>query len=385
MKFFPLIWRNLLRRKVRTTFTALSIFVAFVLFAFLMAVRVAFTMGVELAGADRLVTIHKVSLIQPLPLSYYDRIKAANGVSDVMHASWFGGIYQDESNFFAQMAVDAEPRLRLYPEFVLSDEHKKAWLEDRSGAIAGRALADRFGWKVGDRIPIQGTIWRTPDNSPWTFTIRGIYEAGKQGTDTTQFFFHYQYLDEVRRNTFGRGLVGWYTIRVDDPDRAPQIAERIDAMFANSEYETKTTTEKAFGQAFASQVGDIGSIIMAITAAVFFTILLVAANTMAQSIRERVGELAVLKTLGFGNGLVLGLVLAESLLLVAVGGGLGLLVGWLFTLGGDPTGGFLPGFFIPGRDLATGIALVIALGLAAGAVPAARATGLRIVDALRRN
>lgn len=384
MKFFPLIWRNLLRRKVRTTFTALSIFVAFVLFGFLMAVRVAFTMGVELAGADRLVLIHKVSIIQLLPLSYYDRIRSVEGVADVMHATWFGGIYQEPTNFFAQMAVDPEPLLRLYPEFVLSEDEKKAWLEDRTGAIAGRALADRFGWKIGDRIPIQGTIWRMPGGAPWTFTIRGIYEAGKQGTDTTQFFFHHKYLDEVRRN-FGAGLVGWYTIRIADPDRAADIAARIDAMFANSEYETKTTTEKAFGQAFASQVGDIGSIIMAITAAVFFTILLVAANTMAQSIRERVGELAVLKTLGFGNGLVLALVLAESLLLVMVGGGLGLLLGWVFTLGGDPTGGFLPAFFIPGRDLAMGVALLLALGLIAGALPAAKAMRLRIVDALRRN
>jgi putative ABC transport system permease protein len=384
MKFFPLIWRNLLRRKVRTTFTALSVFVAFVLFGFLMAVRVAFTMGVELAGEDRLVLIHKVSIIQLLPISYHERIKSVEGVADVMHSTWFGGIYQEPSNFFAQMAVDSEALLRLYPEFVVSEEQKKAWLEDRTGALVGRALADRFGWKIGDRIPIQGTIWRMPDGSPWTFNVRAIYEAGKQGTDTTQFFFHHKYLDEVRRN-FGAGLVGWYTMRISDPDRAAEIAKRIDAMFANSEYETKTTTEKAFGQAFASQVGDIGSILMAITAAVFFTIVLVAGNTMAQSIRERVGELAVLKTLGFSNGLVLGLVLAESILLVMVGGGLGLLVGWLLTLGGDPTGGFLPAFFIPGRDLAIGVGLVLALGLASGALPATRAMRLRIVDALRRS
>jgi putative ABC transport system permease protein len=384
MKFFPLIWRNLLRRKLRTTFTALSIFVAFVLFGFLMAVRVAFTMGVELAGEDRLVLIHKVSIIQLLPISYYDRIKTVEGVADVMHSTWFGGIYQEPSNFFPQMAVHAEPLLRLYPEFVVPEDQKKAWLEDRTGAMVGRALADRFDWKIGDRIPIQGTIWRMPDGSPWTFTIRAIYDAGVKGTDTTQFFFHHKYLDEVRRN-FGAGLVGWYTLRIADPDRAADIARKIDSMFANSEYETKTTTEKAFGQAFASQVGDIGSIMISITAAVFFTIVLVAGNTMAQSIRERVSELAVLKTLGFTNGLVLGLVLAESILLVLVGGGLGLLVGWLITLGGDPTGGFLPAFFIPGRDLAIGVGMVLALGLAAGALPATRAMRLRIVDALRRN
>jgi putative ABC transport system permease protein len=384
MKFFPLIWRNLLRRKVRTTFTALSIFVAFVLFGFLMAIKVAFTMGVEIAGADRLVLIHKVSIIQLLPEAYGNRIRAVPGVSDVMHLTWFGGIYQEPSNFFAQMAGDPEAILRIYPEFVLPDDQKQAWMADRTGAMIGTSLAERFGWKIGDRIPLQGTIWRTPDGSPWVFTVRGIYTAGKQGTDTTQMFFHYKYLDEVRRN-FGSGMVGWYTIRVADPDRSADIAQRIDAMFANSEYETKTSTEKAFVQAFASQIGDIGSILIAITVAVFFTIVLVAANTMAQSIRERIGELAVLKTVGFSNGLVLGLVLAESVLLAVVGGGLGLLLGWLVTLGGDPTGGFLPAFFIPARDLAVGVALVLTLGLVSGAMPAAKAMRLRIVDALRRN
>lgn len=385
MKYFPLIWRNLLRRKARTTFTALSIFVAFVLFGFLMAIRVAFTMGVEVAGVDRLVLIHKVSIIQLLPISYQERIRAVDGVADVTHSTWFGGIYQDPSNFFPQMAVDPEPFLRMFPEFVLTDEERKAWFEDQAGAVVGRSLADRFAWKVGDRIPLQGTIWRMPGGGPWTFNLRGIYEGGQQGTDTTQFFFQHKYLDEVRRAQFGSGLVGWYTIRVEDSDRSADIAERIDAMFANSEYETKTSTEKAFAQAFASQVGDIGSIMIAITVAVFFTIMLVAGNTMAQSIRERVSELAVLKTLGFSNGLVLALVLAESVLLAIVGGGTGLLVGWLLVSQGDPTGGFLPGFFIPAANVAFGAVLVVALGLLTGIFPAVRATRLRIVDALRRN
>lgn len=385
MKYLPLIWRNLLRRKARTTFTALSVFVAFVLFGVLMAIRVAFTMGVDVAGVDRLVLIHKVSIIQLLPISYQERIRVVEGVAEVTHSTWFGGIYRDPSNFFPQMAVDPEPFLRMFPEFVLSDEAKAAWFEDQTGAIAGRALADRFDWKIGDRIPIQGTIWRIPGGAPWTFTLRGIYEAGQQGTDTTQFFFQHKYLDEVRRNSFGSGMVGWYTIRVEDPDRSADIAERIDAMFANSEYETKTSTEKAFAQAFASQVGDIGSIMIAITVAVFFTIMLVAGNTMAQSIRERISELAVLKTLGFSNALVLGLVLAESVLLAMLGGGAGLLVGWLFVSQGDPTGGFLPGFFIPAVNLLVGAVLVVALGLLTGIFPALTATRLRIADALRRN
>ncbi|BCS31157.1 membrane protein [Luteitalea sp. TBR-22] len=382
MKYLHLVWRGLLRRKLRTLFTALSIFIAFLLFGALMALRVAFGMGVDLAGQDRLVMIQKVSFIQPLPLSYMNRIAATPGVSGVTHSSWFGGIYQDPKNFFAQFAVDPESWLAMYPEYVLPDAQKQAWFADRTGAVVGRALADRFGWKVGDRVPLRGTIWRTADDAPWTFTIDGIYEAGTKGTDTTQFFFHYAYFNETR--TFGKDLTGWYVVRVADPRQSEDVAARLDALFANSSSETKTSTEKAFVQAFAKQIGDIGSILMAILAAVLFTILLVAANTMAQAVRERTNELAIMKTLGFGDGQLLGLVLMESVMLAVIGGGAGLLVAWLITQQGDPTGGLLPAFFLPTRDLVLGVGLIVALGIAAGLLPAWQAGRLRIVDALRR-
>ena len=382
MKYLHLVWRSLMRRKLRTIFTALSILVAFLLFGALMALRVAFGMGVDLAGQDRLVMIQKVSFIQPLPVSYKNRIASTPGVATVTHSSWFGGIYQDKKNFFPQFAVEPEAWLAMYPEYVLTDAERTAWFADRTGAVVGRALADRFGWKVGDRVPLQGTIWRNSDDSPWTFTIDGIYDAGTTGTDTTQMFFHYEYLNEARQ--FGKDMTGWYVIRVADPAQSENVAARLDALFANSPAETKTSTEKAFVQAFAKQIGDIGSILMAILAAVLFTILLVAANTMGQAVRERTNELAVMKTLGFGDGQLLGLVLFESVLLAVIGGGAGLLLAWLITQQGDPTGGLLPAFFLPTRDIVLGVALIVVLGLTAGALPAWQASRLRIVDALRR-
>ena len=379
MKHLHLVWRNLLRRKTRTMFTFLSVAIAFVLFGVLATIRVAFNYGVEVAGADRLIMIHKVSFINFLPISYKERIKTVKGVSDATHATWFGGIYQDPSNFFSQMAVDPEEWLRMYPEFTLPEDQKKAWFANRVGAIAGRTVANRFGWKAGDRIPIQGTIFQS---GVWEFTIDGIFDADREGVDTNQFFFHNKYLWEKAR--WGDGMVGWYIIRVEDPKASAEVAKSVDALFANSPYETKTSTEKAFVQAFANQVGDIGAILTAILVAVFFTILLVTGNTMAQSIRERTSELAVLKTLGYPNGLVLAMVLAESLVIAIAGGGAGLLLSWLISRQGDPTGGLLPAFFFPPKDMVLGVALVLALGFASGLLPALRAMRLRIVDALRR-
>lgn len=383
MKYLPLLLRSLLRHKVRTALTMLSIAVAFLLFGLLAALETAFGMGVEVAGADRLVTIHKVSLIQLLPISYADEIRRVPGVTDVCHQTFFGGKYQDSSHFFMQMPVDAACELRVYPEFRLPEEQKKAWLADRQGVIVGRATADYFGWKVGQRIPMQATIWRKKDNSTtWEFNIDGIYEGAEKGTDTSLFLFHYDYFEESR--LFGQGQIGWYVIRVADPAKAAEVAQRIDALFANSPAETKTTTEKAFAQAFAKQVGDIGFIVRSIMGAVFFTILLVAGNTMAQSVRERTSELAVLKTLGFTDARVLVLVLVESCAIAGIGGGLGLGLAYLATAAGDPTKGMLPSFYIPVPQFAIGIALVGTLGIVTGIFPALRAMRLRIVDALRR-
>ena len=301
MKFLPLVLRNLLRRKVRTIFTILSIVVAFVLFGVLMAIRAAFSMGVDIAGADRLMVIHRVSIIQPLPQSYGPKIRAVPGVTDMTHANWFGGYYQDPSNFMANMAVDPESWLRMYPEFQMPEEQKKAWFANRTGAIVGIDTAKKFGWKVGDHVPLISPIYRKPDGSPWDFTIDGIYDSSSKGVDKTQFFFHYDYMNETLRaaKVGFADIIGWYIFKVEDPATADQLAKRVDAMFENSSAETKTATEKAFTSEWAKQVGDIGSIMIAITAVVMGFILFVAGNAMAQSIRERTNELGVLKTLGF--------------------------------------------------------------------------------------
>ena len=383
MKFFALLWSNLKRKRLRTTLTLLSIVVAFVLFGYLAAIRQAFSQGIDVAGLDRLVTRQKVSIIQLLPQSYKERMERIPGVSLAVHATWFGGIYQDARNYFAQMPVVPEQFLDMFPEYLLSDEERQAWLATRTGAIVGRVTAERFGWKVGDRIPLKSPIWFNKEGGQlWEFDIVGIYDGAEKGTDTSQFFFHHDYFDENRRD--GEGLVGWYWIRVEDPARAAEIATAVDAEFANSPYETKTEPEGAFVQGFAKQIGNITAIMVAILTAVFFTILLVTGNTMAQSVRERVQELAVLKAIGFTDRGVMGLVLGESCLLAGLGGLIGLALAWWLVSLGDPSGGSLPVFFLPVKDVVVGAVLVLLLGLVSGLVPAVQAQRLEIADALRR-
>jgi putative ABC transport system permease protein len=383
MKYMYLIFSSLKRKKLRTGLTILSIVVAFILFGYLTAIRQAFDAGVEVAGADRLIVRHKVSLIQLLPQSYESKIERIDGVDNATHSTWFGGIYQEPRNFFAQMSIVPEELFDMYPEFIISDEHKAAWLETRSGALVGRGLTERFGWKLGDRIPINATIWGKKDGGrTWEFDLVAIYDGAEKGTDTSQFFFRYDFFDETRAG--GQGLVGWYTVRVSDPDRAAEVAEAIDAEFANSAQETKAEPEGAFIQGFANQIGNIGFIIMSIMSAVFFTILLVAGNTMAYTVRERTNELAVLKAIGFTDRGVLGLVLGESLALTFVGGAIGLGLAWLLVSMGDPTQGSFPVFYIPTRDLFIGVLLIAAMAFVAGIVPALQAQKLQIADALRR-
>jgi putative ABC transport system permease protein len=383
MKFLPLLWKNLWRKKLRTIFTLLSVFVAFVLFALLMTIRTAFSFGVEIAGVDRLVLIHKVSLIMTLPISYQNRLQNTPGVEVATHNTWFGGVYQDPANFFAQIAVDPEPFMKIYPEYELSPEQTAAWLADRQGVIVGADLAERFNWKLGDRIPILATIWQPKgDGQTWEFNIAGIYD-GEQGVDKTQFFFRYDYLDENRAG--GAGRVGWYVVKIADASQSQAMGATFDQMFENSDAETKTTTEKGFVEGFANQVGNIGAIMIAISIAVLFNILLIAATTMAQAVRERTSEMAVLKTLGFSNGSILTMVLGESVFICALGGGLGLFVGWLFVQGGDPTGGMLPIFVMQPQAVAVGVALILGMGVLAGLIPAMSAMQLKITDGLRRN
>lgn len=382
MKFLPLLWKNLWRRKVRTIFTIGSLFVAFVLFGILMTIRTAFSFGVDIAGLDRLVLIHKVSLIMPLPVSYQARLQTTPGVEVATHNTWFGGVYQDPANFFAQIALEPEPFMKIYPEYRLSPEQMAAWLADRQGAVVGADLAKRFGWKVGDRVPIQATIWQPKGGGlTWEFNIAGIYD-GDQGVDKTQFFFRYDYLDENRAG--GEGMVGWYVVKIADASQATAMGATFDEMFANSSAETKTTTEKGFVEGFANQVGDIGAIMVSILVAVLFSFLVVAANTMAQSVRERTSEIAVLKTLGFSGVSILVMVLGESILIAGLGGGLGLFAAWQFVQQGDPTGGMLPIFVLPARDVVVGVGLILLMGLVAGVLPALSAMQLKITDGLRR-
>jgi putative ABC transport system permease protein len=356
---------------------------AFVLFGYLGAIRQGFSQGIDVAGMDRLITRHRVTIIQLLPENYEQRIEQVDGVVDAAHQTWFGGVYQKPSNFFPQIPVEPEEYLAMYPEILLPGDQLEAWLETRSGAIAGRKTAERFGWKVGDRIPINATLWtRKGGERTWEFDLVGIYDGAEDGTDTTQFLFRYDFFHESR--AMGQGMVGWYTVRIRDPERAAETAEAIDTLFANSPAETKTEPEGAFLQAFANQVGDIGLIMMSIISAVFFTILLVAGNTMAYSVRERTNELAVLKAVGFSDTGVVALVLGESFLLTALGGGSGLALAWLLVSMGDPTGGSIPIFYIPGGYLLLGVALIGAMALIAGILPALQAQRLRIADALRR-
>jgi putative ABC transport system permease protein len=382
MKFIALVLSNFRRHKLRTILTILSIMVAFILFAYLAAIRNAFRFGTSVAGANRLVVRHRVTLIQPLPQSYERRIEQIDGVSDAMQQSWFGGLYQDKQTSWGQIAVVPEEFFRMYPEFLLPAAQKEAFLKTRTGAIAGRKTAERYGWKVGDRIPFGATFMRPKSGNTWTFDLVGIFDGQYPETDTSAFYFRHDYLEENR--VWGKGFTGWYAVRIKDPKEAERVARDIDAAFANSPAETKAETEKAFIKGFAEQMGNIGAIVQAILSAVFFTILLVAGNTMAQAVRERTGELGVMKAIGFTDGQVLAFVLAESLLIAIVGGAIGLGLGWLFVAQGDPTGGALPVFFFPPDARVMAVVFVLLLGLIAGALPAIQAMRLQAVDALRR-
>jgi putative ABC transport system permease protein len=383
MKFAHLIWSNLRRKKLRTSLTLLSVMVAFILFGLLSAIQQALVGGVQMANADRLIVRHKVSIIQLLPESYKARMDRIPGVDFATHQTWFGGIYQDPKNFFMQNPVVPEEFLKIHPEIILPPDQMQAWLQTRTGAIVGRKAAERFHWKIGDKVPIRSTIWSQTDGSQtWTFDIVGIYDGKDKNIDTTPLFFRYDYFDEARRG--GKGQVGWFTIRIKDPSQAAEVAKLVDAEFENSSAETKTEPEGAFIQGWAKQIGNIVFIVAAILSAVFFTILLVTGNTMAQAVRERTGELGVLKAIGFTNAQVVLLVLAESCLLTVLGGVVGLGLSWLMISRGDPTGGLLPLFSFPPRDLLTGFGISIALGFVTGIFPALQAMRLRVADALRR-
>ena len=384
MKYFRLIWKNVWRKKIRTSLTILSVFVAFLLFALLSAIGYAFRGGVDVADAERLIVIDKISLINPLPMSYQSRIAATAGVQSVTHASWFGGYYQEPRNQFGQFPVDPQSYFEMYPEFKMPAEQLEAWKKNRIGAVVGQELATTYGWKVGDRIPLQATIWTKADGGrTWEFELDGIFSTDDPRGSTALMLFRYDYFEEAR--AFAKGTVGWYVLRVANGADPVQVANAIDLQFANSPNETETSTEAAFAQSFMNQFGNIALIVTLILGAVFFTLLLVSGNTMSQSVRERISELAVLKTLGFADRTVLGIVLSESILIMLMGGLLGLGLGWLVVQGlAQQMAAFLPGIFLSPGAIALAIAMMVGAGIVAGIFPALKAMRLSIVDALAR-
>ena len=383
MKFLPLLLINLVQRhRMRTALTILSIIVAFVLFVYMTTIRKSFDMGVTTAGDKRLWIQHRTSANILLPVSYQKQIREIPGVDRAAHATWFGGVYQNPKNFFPQLAVNPPEYLPMFSEFLLPKEQYDSWMRTRTGAIAGRHIAEKYGWKVGDKIPILTSLWPGKNGDQvWTFDLVGIYDGRYRESDRTQFLFRYDYFDENR--VTGNGTANWFLATVHDPKQAEAVGRAIDEHFANSSYETRTQTDSTLRKNFAHQVGDFGAITTAILSAVFFTILLVAGNTMAQSVRERVSELAVMKAVGFTDGQVLGFIMSESLLIAIVGGAIGLTAGWLSVAAGDPTG-VLPYFFFPNDQVVKGVFIALLLGALAGLLPALQGMRLNTVDALRR-
>ena len=381
MKFRKLIIANLFRKKVRLLLTIGSFAVALFLFAFLAVVRDAFNRGADVAGADRLVCINRTSIINPIPLSYRDKIARIPGVKFITHDNWFGGIYQDEKNFFPQFVIDPDNQRQVFPELIVPDDQWDAFLKDRQGAIVGARTAERFHWKIGDRIPIKSTITGV---SNWEFNVDGIYHGKRPQDDETQFWFKWDYFEENVPERF-KGNVGWYTLRLNSPDDAVRVAKTIDNEFLNSPYETRTETESAFAAGWVKQFGNIRFLIVSIGIVVFFTLLLVTGNTMAISVRERTSELAVLKAIGFSDRAVLFFVLSESLVIALVGG----LIGLALALVAVPLltralSGMLPPLILAPSLLGFGLVTALVVGIASGLLPGLGAMRLRIVNALRR-
>jgi putative ABC transport system permease protein len=384
LKFLPLFFANLRRKPVRTSLTVASIVVAFLLFGLLKTMEGALALAADLAGIDRLATMHKMSLIQQFPVSYLNRIRGVDGVVEATPFVWFGGIYQDERNQLGAQATEPETFFEVYPEYELPPEQRADWMADRASMITGRAVAERFGWKVGDTIPLRSSFYRKSDGGDtWDMRLAGIYEASNG--DNQSLYFHYDYLNESLSQNGGRDFIGFVIMKIENPDEAQKVSAAVDALFANSPAETKTATERAFIQGFANQIGDIATIVTAVASAVFFTMLLVTGNTMAQSVRERINEIAVLKTLGYSKRVVAGLVVGESFLITALGGTIGL---GLAVLAADSMSAAVAQYFpvlgIPRSTYVIGAVLIVVLSVLAALLPSAEAWRLRITDALRK-
>jgi putative ABC transport system permease protein len=382
MKFSRLIFANLFRKKIRLLLTVGSFAIALFLFTFLAVVRGAFSRGTELAGADRLVVINRVGLINTMPLAYGEKIRQIKGVKYVTHNNWFGGVYQDEKNFFPQFVIDPENQRHVMTEMRVPDDQWKKFVSDRQGAIVGRSTANRFHWKVGDRIPLQNALYGS--TKTWEFNLDGIYTNDKEGGDEIQFWLQWDYFYENVPDQI-KGQAGWWVLKLDSPDDAVRVGKAIDDGFANSSYETKTETESAFQAGFAKQLGNIQLLITSIGSVVFFTLLLITGNTMAISIRERTSELAVLKAIGYSDRIVLFFVLAESLVIALFGGLIGLGLAMLaIPVVAANLNGLLPPLLLSVASLGLGVVLAVAVGLASGLLPGISAMRMRVVEALRR-
>jgi putative ABC transport system permease protein len=381
VKFGRIIWANLFRKKARLLLTIGSFAIALFLFSFLAVVRDAFGRGADIASADRLVVINRTSIINLIPLSYRDKIQRIPGVKNVTHFNWFGGTYIEEKNFFPQFVMDPENQRQVFPELVVPDDQWNNFVKDRQGAIAGAKTAERFHWKIGDRIPIKTTLY---GGGSWEFNLDGIYHGKRPQDDETQFWFQWDYFEEKIPEAV-KGQIGWYVLRVGNPDDAPRVAKAIDAEFANSPNETKTEEESTFAANWVKQFGNIQFLIVTIGTVVFFTLLLVTGNTMAISVRERTGELAVFKAIGYSDGFILFFVLAESLAIALIGGGLGLLAAaLLIPFLANALSGMLPSIVLSGSVLAFGLAVAVLTGILSGILPGLGAMRLRVVNALRR-
>ena len=381
--FVPLlVLRNAFRHRLRTTLTIVGIIVAITAFGLLRTIVDAWYAGAEASSSARLITRSSVSLVFSLPLNYAQKIRQVEGVSSVAWANWFGGVYVSERNFFAQFAISGASYLDMYPEFVLSDGERKAFLADRVGAVAGRKLADKYGWKVGDQIPLRGTIYP----GTWTFTLRGIYDGAEAGTDTSTFFFHFDYLNESIKRLYPRrgDQTGVFVERLRDPEASAAVSQAIDTTFRNSLAETLTETEKAFQLGFVAMSEAILLAIQAVSYVVIVIIMAVMANTMAMTARERYGEYATFKALGFSNGFVVMLIVAESLGIALLGGLLG--VAFTFPMAdvfASSVGSILTGFRVSETTIGLQVGAAFVIGLVAAAVPAWNAARIRIVDGLR--
>jgi putative ABC transport system permease protein len=384
VKDFYLILKNLTRKPLRLFLTVFATFIAFMIFGTLTAFQQAFDSGVDLAADDRLIVLNKINFTQSLPISYANRVRAVEDVDALTHLNWFGGYYQEPRDQFAMFAVDAENFMEVYNELVMPESDRAAWVANRQGLIAGRSIAENFGWQQGDRIPINSNIFSQRDGSTaWDFDVVSIYDGADPQTDTNGVYFHYEYFNETQ--SFGGDFIGFMAVRTSDPSRNEAVIKAIDDMFANSPAETETVPEKVFNKAFIEQIGNLSLILTSVVLAAFFVILVIVGNSMILSIRERTAEIGVMKTLGFSSGRIFRMVLAESLMLAILGGMLGVLASGSLVALVNSAPIQLPTLVLNSSVWSEALLFMIGLGFVTGIVPAMNALRLNIITALSRS